>query len=350
MSAVLHAARDDIAFTWQRAVITQLPVLLRHERALVLELLPTLFDGLGAWVGGDDSAARDHLHAFAARHALSRQSHGLPVDALATEYQLLRTAILTTRDLPGGVPTRIQIDAALDTALVEALRCYADIQDRARDRVLGMLGHDLRNPLAAIALAASDLLATPCPASVHARRAAMIERGASRMLRMVTDLTDFARTRLGCGIPIAPGPCDMGEICEEAAAELRLGNPSRTVTVESAGDLAGLWDRDRVVQVISNLIANGLEHGEDPIEVRAVASRDGAHVLTSVTSHGPAIPEEQLGRLFEAFYVVEGLTQRRSTNLGLGLFIVHEIARAHDARVTVRSDDRGTVFDIAWPR
>lgn len=350
MAAVLHAARDDIAHAWQRAVITQLPVLLRHERALVLELLPVLFDGLGAWVDGDDRGARDRLHAFASRHALSRQSHGLPVDALATEYQLLRMAILTTQDLPGGVPARIQLDAALDAALIEGLRSYADVQDRARDRVLGMLGHDLRNPLAAIALAASDLLATPCTEPLHARRAAMIERGASRMMRMVTDLTDFARTRLGCGIPIAPGPCDMGEICEEAAAELRLGNPTRTITVETAGDLAGLWDRDRVLQVISNLIANGIDHGDDPIEVRAVASRERDQVLTTVTSHGPAIPAEQVGRLFEAFYVVEGPTQRRSTNLGLGLFIVHEIARAHDARVTVQSDDRATVFAIAWPR
>lgn len=349
LAAALHAARDDIASTWQRAVIAHVPALLQHERAVILDHLPALFDGIGAWVDDDEARARPTLDEFAARHALSRDSEGIPIDALAAEYQLLRTAILSTPALPGGSAAWLRIDAALDATLVEAVRRHAELQDRARERVLGMLGHDLRNPLASIALAAGDLLTSPCTEPLHRRRAAMIERGASRMRRMITDLTDFARTRLGCGIPMVPAPCDMSAICEEAAEELRLAHPGRTITVETTGELVGLWDRDRVLQVVSNLIANGIEHGEDPIEVRAEATDDGAHVRTSVTSHGPAIPGEQLGRLFEAFYVAEG-TSQRPTHLGLGLFIVDEIARAHGARVTVRSDAGVTVFDVAWPR
>jgi signal transduction histidine kinase len=167
---------------------------------------------------------------------------------------------------------------------------------------------------------------------------------------MINDVLDFARGHLGGGIPANPTNNDMGEIVKAAADEAVGANPQRTITCTVEGDLRGAFDRDRVHQAITNLIGNAVNHTHDAIEIRAFESADGHAVFTEVTSHGEPIPEPIRRRLFDPFASFDGAAPRKALGLGLGLYIVQQIALAHGGMCEVRCDDHGNTFSIRWPR
>jgi PAS domain S-box-containing protein len=213
----------------------------------------------------------------------------------------------------------------------------------AREQFMGILGHDLRNPLQAILLTSTGLSRDPeLPRSVR-DRAARIMTVAFRMERMINDLLDFARGRLGGGIPVARERLDLGAHLAHTLEELRLANPDRQLSFEIEGDLHGEWDPDRLEQVVSNLVGNAVAHGEDPIRVRLYGAGD--QVRIEVHNPGPAIPARLLPALFEPFRAGSG------EGLGLGLYIVAEIVRGHGGAVTVESKaPDGATFRVTLPR
>lgn len=232
----------------------------------------------------------------------------------------------------------------------EWIGMMTDISDRvrideAREQFIAMLGHDLRNPVASILLAADQLGRDTLPPRIR-DAAERIARSARRMEAMIANLLDFARGRLGRGIPVTPSRCDLGRISAESVAGMAQAYPERRVSCEIAGDVAGEWDADRLEQVLSNLIGNAIQHGRDPI---AVAVRDaGGEVILSVHNAGDPIPPETIPRLFEPF---RATSRERGEGLGLGLFIVSEIVRAHGGEISVSSSaDEGTTFTIRLPR
>jgi signal transduction histidine kinase len=166
------------------------------------------------------------------------------------------------------------------------------------------------------------------------------------MGRMISDLVDFSLGELGGGIPCVPETADLGEICREAVDGLRASHPERAIALEATGAFIGSFDHDRVAQVISNLVTNAVVHGGDPITIRVHEASD--HVVTEVHNLGTAIAAEALPSLFDPFR--RGPRARRG-GLGLGLYIVQQIALAHGATCIVDStNDHGTTFRIAWPR
>jgi phosphoserine phosphatase RsbU/P len=243
----------------------------------------------------------------------------------------------------------LEIDRTLDLAIVESVRTFAARRDELREQFIAMLGHDLRGPLQAVIIGADTILHAPeCGAPGHARAAATIKRGAERMQRLVADVLDFALGRLGGGIPSVPMTCDMGEVCREVIEQARLAHPARALSLEASGDLVGSWDRDRLLQALSNLVSNALSHGADPIAIRVFEAPDRQAVTTEVHNGGPPIAPELIPDLFGAFR--RGKAAKRG-GLGLGLFIVQQIAHAHGAECQVRSTEAdGTTFTIRWPR
>jgi PAS domain S-box-containing protein len=218
--------------------------------------------------------------------------------------------------------------------------------EEAREQFIGILAHDLRNPLGAIEGTAELLgLADDIPER-HARNFARIARNTQRMAAMIRDVLDFTRGRLGGGIPIEREPCDLGHICAEAVAEMKQAHPGRAIHCDAIGNLSGKWDPARIEQVLSNLIGNAVQHGLDPIRVSARNDdRDG--VIVTVHSMGTPIPDELIPTIFEPFRRGE---RGSSQGLGLGLYIVSEIVRSHGASVSVSSSERdGTMFTIHWP-
>ncbi|AEI64128.1 ATP-binding protein [Corallococcus macrosporus] len=225
-----------------------------------------------------------------------------------------------------------------------------------REQLMAVVGHDLRNPLNAINASAFQLSRAEDLAPSERRAVDRIRKATARMGRMITDILDFARTRLGGGLPVALQPMDMAEVCQATLEELQVSAPERTLRFVTSGDTRGTWDPDRVSQVLGNLVTNALQHGQEDMPV-CVSVRGGVdEVVLEVHNTGEPIAGELMPRLFDPFksHPVATATQdvaRKKRSLGLGLYIVSQIVRAHGGQVAVRSNRvEGTTFTVHWPR
>jgi len=265
--------------------------------------------------------------------------------------------LLVERDRPGDFEDH---DLRCLTAIASQLGSYlvlvrlqeeSERTARFREEFIGVIGHDLRNPVSAIVTGAHALLkrdALPAPdASIVTRIAASAER----MSHMLEDLSDFTRGRLGGGIRIVPGPADLREICGRVVDELQIARPRSAILLRAHGDLQGRWDGERLSQVLSNLLGNALDHGEPGRAVRVELSGFSETVRIRVTNQGPAIAADELRELFEPFR--RGRTSGSSSHrgLGLGLYIVERIVSAHGGSVAAHSSEaEGTSFTVTLPR
>lgn len=242
-----------------------------------------------------------------------------------------------------------RLNAGLDQAISDSVEHFVGERERIRKRFIGVLGHDLRTPLGAIGMSADHMLRSGrLPAGLD-RAAGRIARNAARTSRMVRDLLDLARGRLGEGIPInTTSRVDMAEVCHVAAEDALLSNPDREITVNARGDLWGSWDRDRALQAVGNLLANAVHYGHGPVVLTAARVADDA--VVQVSNQGEPIAQDRIPKLFDPFQRGEAGAVRRE-GLGLGLYIVSEIMRAHGGSVSViSSKERGTTFTLTWPR
>jgi len=219
---------------------------------------------------------------------------------------------------------------------------------RLNELFTAVLGHDLRNPLGAI-LNSANLLERVSKDEVVRQSAARMASSGRRMSRMIEDMLDLTRARLGGGIPLRPQECDLGQILQRVLQEHAGALTEGRFDIAQEGNLAGFWDADRLAQLASNLVGNALEHGdtEEPIRV----SLQGSHpqlVTFAVTNKGE-IPPQVLPQLFDPF---RGSQRHlgRSEGLGLGLYIVQQIVLAHRGRIDVKSDGQRTSFVVQLPR
>jgi signal transduction histidine kinase len=240
--------------------------------------------------------------------------------------------------------SEMEIQQAAVREAHEALE-KAMASSRVKDVYMGILGHDLRSPLGAIIMSSRMLLMRTTLNESDRETVYRIARTAERMAALIQDILDYTRGQAAGGIPIVPRPVDMREICLAMVEEMSLLHADRTIELQVGGDLRGQWDRGRIEQVLSNLLANAVHHGEGAIRVSAEGN--ASEVLVRIYNRGNPIPPDQLPDLFEPF--------RRGPNswigLGLGLYIVREIMRAHGGTVEVESSaERGTTFTTRWPR
>ncbi len=218
--------------------------------------------------------------------------------------------------------------------------------ERAREQFMAILGHDLRSPLAAISISAEALqqLDLQSPYGILVEEIGLASR---RMSALVQDVMDFARGRLGNGIPLSRTRCNLGALCSLIVNETQRAHQDRAFSVTTQGDLDGTWDSGRLAQVLTNVIGNAVTHGQDPIEI-ALAGVEDAVVLT-IANHGPTIPETTLATLLEPFSRASG-RDSMTKGLGLGLYIVSEIVRAHHGTIAVTSEDELTTVVVHLPR
>ncbi len=221
-----------------------------------------------------------------------------------------------------------------------------------RERMLGILGHDLRNPLSAV-FAGSSLLLRRADLPEDAReQVARMDRASKRMLEMIETLLDFCRSRFKGTLPIAPVTVDLHEVARAVTEELRAGNPGREVELTTRGDGRGCCDPARMAQVLSNLVGNALVHGarDEPVRVSVAGEED--ELSLAVSNDGTPIPAELLPVLFEPFRQGPGSRDAsRARGLGLGLYIAKQIVTAHGGEIDVRSSaDGGTTFTVRVPR
>lgn len=214
--------------------------------------------------------------------------------------------------------------------------------------ILSIVSHDIRNPLSAIQLAAARLEGVPDPTGNAQKAVAIVQRGVRRIEHIVGDLLDLSREREGSGIRIEPKPTDMRAMCRQIIDELEAMARSRDITFDCNVDGLGAWDEHRVMQAISNLTSNALQHGmpDSPVRVRLTGDKD--NVAVEVHNAG-SIPRELLPRLFEPFRSGRD-SGSRGAGLGLGLFIANAIARAHGGGIEVHTGNDATTFRLVLPR
>lgn len=219
---------------------------------------------------------------------------------------------------------------------------------RLNEMFSALLAHDLRSPLSAM-LASARLLQRRTQDQAALEAAARIVSSGNRMARMIEDMLDLARARLGGGIIVKREPVDFKAVVERSLREHQAAAPERQLEASYVGNFAGFWDPGRIAQVASNLVGNAIKHGaaERVIQVRLDGSERN-HV-TLVVRNGGTIPPDILPHLFDPFRGGQRHSGR-GEGLGLGLYIVSQIVQAHDGRVEVKTGDGETAFHVQLPR
>lgn len=295
--------------------------------------------------------AAQHLGEMGKLHAALRIEFGFKIGQMVAEYRALRASVLRLWDKngtdPGGVT---RFNEAIDEALTEAVDRFTITTEHFRDQSLGILSHDLRNPLSGIVMGSTLLMNSEELSDKHVRIAARMLNSAKRMDRMIGDLLDLTRTRFGDMIPVKPGPTDLDPLCRQVVAELEGLRPDGGLTFTGEGDLRGEWDSDRIAQVLSNLVRNAILYGEKTEPIHVEGLDQGSEVVLHVHNGGPAIPPSAQATIFEPM-VRHVASDHKTTGLGLGLYIALQIVLAHGGKLDVTStDDKGTTFTVRLPR
>jgi signal transduction histidine kinase len=174
------------------------------------------------------------------------------------------------------------------------------------------------------------------------------------MDRMVGDLLDVTRSRLGGGIPIERDWMNLEEAVRDVASELSGQYPGRAIEVTSAGDMRGRWDRGRLIQVLTNLMGNAIEHGATETPVHVTMDGSGDEVTIAIHNHGVPIPTSLIPRIFDPMKRRKAIGRRSAgaaANLGLGLYIADQIVAGHNGHIDVESSaSAGTTFTVRLPR
>jgi len=293
----------------------------------------------------------------ALRHGL-RACWSQPITA--TDGQVLGTVALYYRE--ARTPTEIDLAAIEGTARVARIVLERHRDDSARDRLvrelrdtlqhnevlIGILGHDLRNPLSAVISGTQVALSRETDED---KRLTLerVESSGWRMSRMINQLLDLTRVRVGAGLPMTRSSIDLETVARGVASEVQVAFPDRRLVIDVAGDTRGEWDGDRLSQVLSNLLCNAMEHSEDSDVILQLKGDDAGLARIEVHNDG-AIPADQLPWLFDPFRrgaAREGASQ----GLGLGLYISRQIVLAHGGEIAVRSVPiSGTTFQVVLPR
>jgi two-component system sensor histidine kinase/response regulator len=219
---------------------------------------------------------------------------------------------------------------------------------RLNEELMAVVGHDLRNPVNVVLMTA-EMLAQRATDPDTEKAAARLKSSGRRMVQIIDELFDLTRARLSGGIPIQRAPTDALAIARAAVAEFEATNPQRSIQLLHVGNLHGEWDAARVAQILSNLIGNALRHGIQDKPVVVALRGTESEVVISIHNEGH-IPKTILPTLFEPFQSGSG-PSKRAQGLGLGLYIVQQIALSHAGSVDVESDEGvGTTFTVRLPR
>jgi two-component system sensor histidine kinase/response regulator len=265
-----------------------------------------------------------------------------PVDPVLLRGKAKSLVLLYQRGAELKRKRKALLEAEAQATIAEERRRRAEEEKELQDMFVAILGHDLRNPISVVNNAATLLRVAEgcdrCRASAD-----RLLRATARMNAIIDAVTDFAHQHFRGSIPVAPAPTDLADLCSCVVEEFIALHPKRSIVLEASGPLRGSFDRARIEQVLSNLLTNALKHGKDPIMV--TAREHAGSLCLAIHDRGGGIEPDQVMKIFDPF-------KKRPTSdgLGLGLFIVREIVRAHGGEVTVRSHaGEGTTFTCHWP-
>jgi signal transduction histidine kinase len=297
----------------------------------------------------------------AEEHGAGRAESGFTIEQMVSEYRALRASVIRLWTVERGglaledLEDLTRFNEAVDQSLAESVTRYTQELDESKEMFLAILGHDLRTPLGAVLTSARFMLGTGELAEPHLTLTQRIASSSNRMVHMVGALLDFTRSRLGGGIPIERAGMNMGRAVHDVVDEIAAAHPSRKIEIDARGEQQGDWDCQRISQVLTNLVVNALEHGDDGTAVTVETRGDDREIAISVHNQGPVIPPDQLNGIFSPMKPRDpdrhAVAVGPSGNLGLGLYIAERIVSAHRGRIDVQSSDaEGTTFTVHLPR
>jgi signal transduction histidine kinase len=308
---------------------------------------------------GRGTAADSGVFTAAEVHGAIRAESGFTLGEMVSEYRALRASIIRLWTKACGSLTGddlgdlMRFNEAIDQSTAESITRFMLDLDRSKEMFIAILGHDLRSPLNAVVMSTQFMLERGAlePADVDLATGAL--RSARRMNRMVGDLLDFTRSRLGSGVPIVRAEMDLAAAARHAVDEVATANPKSVVRINTSGDLRGSWDAARISQVLANLLGNAVQHGLPSEPITVTVEGEAKDVVLCVHNRGPTIPRSEIPRLFDP---VKRLRRGEAPtsdggNLGLGLYIAERIVIAHAGSIEVdSSNEKGTRFTIRLPR
>lgn len=306
---------------------------------------------------GRSDAGQLRVPTAAQAHGAGRAISGFTIEQMVSEFRALRASVIrlwTVRQQHAratDLQDMIRFNEAIDQAIAESITTYTRDVRESKDRFLAILGHDLRTPIGAMVMSTKFMLDTGELSDTQRMLMTRMEATARRMNRLVADLLEFTRTRFGDAIPIEAVDMDVARMVEDVVSEVRASYPASTIQVRSSGELKGHWDCERLTQALTNLVSNAVQHGSEGTPVQIEARGSDKQVVISIRNQGSPMTGEQIDHVFErmkAFGAPEGHDRR---HLGLGLYIVDKIVRAHHGSIAVESSaETGTMFTIHLPR
>jgi len=299
-------------------------------------------------------------HSAAEIHASLRQSGGFSMDQMVSEFRALRAGVIRlweaqlTEVTKADVLDLTRFNESLDQSITEAISYYTKTIDHARDLVLAVLSHDLRNPIGSMKMSAQLALNIGPLNERQTMLVSQIVASADRAIEIINHLLDLTRARIGSGLQIIKKDMDMAFVGRQLVDEMRTMHPNRTFQLEISGETEGNWDKARIGQVFSNLLGNAVQYGFRDTPIGVTIKGDPATVVVSVHNDGVPIPPDAIGGIFNALTRgggEKGANGKESTNLGLGLYITKQIVSAHGGTVGVTSSEKdGTTFTALFPR
>jgi signal transduction histidine kinase len=286
-------------------------------------------------------------------HGILRAQSGFDIKQLASEYRALRASVLRlwmdSYPEAANADDIIRFNEAIDQALAESISDFDRKLEEAQNLFFGMLGHDLRTPLQAIQMTAVYLRGLNSGKEVSEAASRLINSG-SRMKRLLTDLVEYNRTRLGFGIAISPARVNLTDVFSDEIDELRKAHPGGRIEFSSSGQMEGYWDAAALQRVLGNLVENSLKYGEPGHPVRVVVRGEAETIAFEVRNRGSAIEPRAMAMLFEPLKRGPRPQGDHEGSVGLGLYIAKKITEAHAGDITGTSSNGEVVFTVSIPR
>lgn len=294
-------------------------------------------------------------------HAVDRIKAGFNVEELLAEYRALRASVLrlwqdrVRHANEHELQDMLRFNEAIDQSLTESLATFSALLRDSQNVFLAILGHDVRNPLGAISMGAQMMMQDASLPEHHLKVATQVLRSTQRVTDIVSDLLDYSTSHLGGGIPVTPGRYDLSAECASVTNEMQLLHPRRRFRIDIEPGITVQWDRARMSQALSNLMANAVQHGALDSPVWVTVAREGADIAIVVQNEGAVIAPGRLRTMFDPgkSFVIKSLSERSASqteNLGLGLYITHEIVLAHGGKIWVTSTSgEGTTLKARIP-
>lgn len=287
-------------------------------------------------------------------HGQLRARSGLSIEQLVAEYRVLRSTVLRLwadahQPNAHAPEDTLRFNEAIDQAVAESVAFHAAETERWRVILLGVLGHDLRGPLNAMLLAAAVLQHGRSAAEV-AEQARTLLRNGRRLEVLLDSLLEYNKARLGVGMAIQRAPADLALLCRDEVDLLRGALPAANIVLHATGATSGDFDGSRVREALANLVFNAAQYSPAGTPISVVIRGQASTVEVSTENESEPLSREVLQTLFEPLRRQSHPASGSRRNLGLGLFIVREIARAHGGDATVSMAGRRITFMMVLPK